>query len=103
MNANKPRPSKSEHDEELLDEALEATFPASDPPAMVGPGGGITGPEKERGDSPRRMPSRKPSGTEGRRRAQPPPNRFSRITTAFSPERIGKTASLNEGTIFFAA
>ena len=57
MNANKPRPSKSEHDEELLDEALEETFPASDPPAMIGPGGGITGPEKERGDSPRRMPS----------------------------------------------
>ena len=45
MSARKPRPSKSEHEEELLDEALEETFPASDTPAMIGPGGGITGQE----------------------------------------------------------
>jgi hypothetical protein len=45
MNARKPRPSKSEHEQDLLDEALAETFPASDPPAMVEPGGGITGAE----------------------------------------------------------
>jgi hypothetical protein len=48
MNARKPRPSKSEHEQDLLDEALAETFPASDPPAMVEPGGGITGAEDAR-------------------------------------------------------
>lgn len=57
MSAKGPRPSKSEHDEELLDEALAETFPASDPPAMIGPGGGITGPEEEQsGDGSRNTP-----------------------------------------------
>ena len=45
MSAKKPRQSKADHTEELLDEALEESFPASDPPALVEPGGGITGPE----------------------------------------------------------
>jgi len=47
MVARKPRVSKIEHQETLLDEALEESFPASDPPAMVGPNGGITDPEKD--------------------------------------------------------
>jgi hypothetical protein len=48
MIARKRRPSKREHQQELLDEALKGSFPASDPPAMVGPGGGITGAEHAR-------------------------------------------------------
>ena len=39
--------SKSERDREL-GKALEATFPASDPPASTQPGSGITGPGKAR-------------------------------------------------------
>jgi nicotinamidase/pyrazinamidase len=48
MNASKPgapETPRSGHEEALLDEALEETFPASDPPALVEPGGGITGAE----------------------------------------------------------
>lgn len=44
MNARKPEPAQDgktpaerEHVEELLDESLEDTFPASDPPAMTEP------------------------------------------------------------------
>jgi hypothetical protein len=33
----KPSPPDGKHLEELLDEALEETFPASDPPAMLEP------------------------------------------------------------------
>jgi hypothetical protein len=32
-----PRDGKRKHREELLDEALEDSFPASDPPAIVTP------------------------------------------------------------------
>lgn len=39
-----PPKSKGEQERELTKE-LEATFPASDPPASTQPGGGITGPE----------------------------------------------------------
>jgi len=33
----KPSPQEKKHLDELLDEALEETFPASDPPAMLEP------------------------------------------------------------------
>jgi hypothetical protein len=33
----KPKDGKREHREELLDEALKQSFPASDPPAIVSP------------------------------------------------------------------
>ena len=33
----KPRNGKRKHREELLDEALDESFPASDPPAIVEP------------------------------------------------------------------
>jgi hypothetical protein len=51
MSARKPRPTKRDREEERLDEALEETFPASDTPAMIGPGGGITGPNNPRKDA----------------------------------------------------
>ena len=61
MNAKTPRPSKSEHEEALLDDALKQTFPASDPPAQVGPTGGITGYDDEHSeDAPKRKPAGKP-------------------------------------------
>jgi hypothetical protein len=41
--AQKPKP-KADQDRQLSNE-LEATFPASDPPAATEPGGGVTGPE----------------------------------------------------------
>jgi len=42
------------HKEKLLDEALEESFPASDPPSLAAPGGGITGPNrKPRNNNPR--------------------------------------------------
>jgi hypothetical protein len=65
MHATKPRPSKKEREEELLDEALEETFPASDTPALVAPGGGITGPDDASGES---KPQRK----------EPPPQKSKR-------------------------
>lgn len=34
---DKPKDGKRKHREEQLDEALEQSFPASDPPAMVSP------------------------------------------------------------------
>lgn len=45
MSATKPAPPATDHTQELLDEALEESFPASDPPALVEPGGGISGTE----------------------------------------------------------
>jgi nicotinamidase/pyrazinamidase len=44
MNAKEPRQDEARADE-LLDEALEESFPASDPPSLVRPEGGISGPE----------------------------------------------------------
>jgi hypothetical protein len=46
MSAKERRPEEPSHKEELLDEALEESFPASDPPSLVEPGGGITGPNE---------------------------------------------------------
>lgn len=43
MGAVKRRQSQRERKDELLDEALKETFPASDPPALIDPGGGISG------------------------------------------------------------
>ena len=37
MSGNKPKPKSSEHREDLLDEALAESFPASDPPAISAP------------------------------------------------------------------
>jgi hypothetical protein len=50
MSARKPSPKEREREEKRLDEALEETFPASDTPTLIAPGGGITGPyeRKER-------------------------------------------------------
>ncbi len=44
MSAKTPRPNR-EHKEALLDEALEESFPASDPASLVQPEGGIGGAE----------------------------------------------------------
>lgn len=68
MNARKPRPSKREHEDELLDEALEETFPASDTPAMIGPGGGTTGTE-DAGEQSKDDCDVTPAGKPKRRRA----------------------------------
>jgi len=44
MSATKRR--QADRKQELLDEALKETFPASDTPSLVSPGGGITGAEE---------------------------------------------------------
>ena len=46
MSAKPPRPPGSDHEQELLDEALDESFPASDPASLVQPDGGISGPEE---------------------------------------------------------
>jgi len=46
MNAKEPRQPKDDREQELLDEALAESFPASDPASLVGPGGGISGAEE---------------------------------------------------------
>lgn len=40
-------PTKKEHQDELLDEALEETFPASDPVAMIEPAPGAPATDKD--------------------------------------------------------
>jgi hypothetical protein len=42
--------SKNEQERELSKE-LEMSFPASDPPSLTQPGGGITGPEVEKSEA----------------------------------------------------
>jgi hypothetical protein len=42
--AKRDKKSKGEREQQLSKE-LEQTFPASDPPASVQPGSGVTGPE----------------------------------------------------------
>ena len=56
MSAKNPRQEKPSHKEELLDEALEESFPASDPASLVEPGGGITGPDERRDRTLKRNP-----------------------------------------------
>ncbi len=46
MSAKPPRPPGSDHEQQLLDEALEESFSASDPASLVQPDGGISGPEE---------------------------------------------------------
>ncbi|THD48981.1 MAG: hypothetical protein E7774_02080 [Bradyrhizobium sp.] len=61
MIRKQPKP-KSEQDRDLS-RALEETFPASDPPAAIEPGGGITGPEAARSpDSSGKTASKRLSG-----------------------------------------
>ena len=45
---NAPKEAEKREADEALDEELEDTFPASDPPATTRPGHGITGPEVRR-------------------------------------------------------
>jgi hypothetical protein len=65
MAATKPRSRDPKRTEELLDEALEESFPASDPPALVGPGGGITGPNDPRQTRPDRRATGEPPNKVG--------------------------------------
>ncbi|MGZ4431200.1 MAG: hypothetical protein ACXVYV_06070 [Gaiellales bacterium] len=46
-------PADRRHEEEMLDEALEETFPASDPPAFI-PAGEPGPPDREPGGDPPR-------------------------------------------------
>jgi hypothetical protein len=64
MKATRHRLS-SDRKQALLDEGLTETFPASDPVAIVAPGGGITGPEKLAGSAERRA-----TDSKGRRPAK---------------------------------
>ena len=61
----KPRPSKSEHQEELLDEALEETFPASDTPALVGLAEGSPGRMRRRRNRGQLRNARRPASRSG--------------------------------------
>jgi hypothetical protein len=64
MAARVRRSSEKEREQDLLDEALEETFPASDTPSLVRPGGGITGSRAARRkpkDTGEAAPSRKPA------------------------------------------
>ena len=54
MSVKTRREAKADRIEELLDEALAESFPASDPAALVAPGGGISGAEDESSFSSRR-------------------------------------------------
>ena len=60
MSVGRSQRSKKEREQELLDEALEETFPASDTPALVAPGGGITSPHEKK-EEPANIQKRAPS------------------------------------------
>ncbi len=51
---NAPKDPQKKADDEALEDALEDTFPASDPPSNTAPGRGITGPEVKRKDEPKK-------------------------------------------------
>ncbi len=55
----KPRQPTPAHKEELLDEALDESFPASDPPSLTEPGGGISGTEVAPRPQPRRQDAKR--------------------------------------------
>jgi hypothetical protein len=46
----KQRPKSKNEQERELSKELEMSFPASDPPSLTQPGGGITGPEVDKSD-----------------------------------------------------
>jgi hypothetical protein len=47
----KPKPKSKNEQERELSKELEMSFPASDPPSLTQPGGGITGPEVEKSEA----------------------------------------------------
>jgi hypothetical protein len=47
---NAPKDPEKRAEDEKLEDALEDTFPTSDPPANTAPGRGITGPEVKTDD-----------------------------------------------------
>jgi hypothetical protein len=59
------RDDAEEHEERLIDEAVDESFPASDPPAIANPGSSLA--EKEE-----REPGRKTPGAEGDARKKSP-------------------------------
>lgn len=53
---NQPKDPEKREEDEKLEDALEDTFPASDPPATTAPGRGITGPEVKRDEKGKTSP-----------------------------------------------
>ena len=47
---NAPKDPEKRAEDAKLDDELDDTFPASDPPSTTAPGRGITGPEVKRDD-----------------------------------------------------
>jgi hypothetical protein len=68
MSAKQPRRPDADHVQELLDEALDESFPASDPPALVEPGGGISGTENNARTSSQRTKQKPSEGLPSKRR-----------------------------------
>ena len=48
--AEKQKPKSKNEQERELSKELEMSFPASDPPSLTQPGGGITGPEVDKSE-----------------------------------------------------